>query len=107
MLYLAVYVPPGSPPYPRSILEMPAIDRYVRGWGTRQGDDGVIALSDLGPAGAAWLRCFTADAPGYGYVDESTPELTIAVLKPYRNRGIGAGAGDSPAGTCAGNLAQL
>jgi ribosomal protein S18 acetylase RimI-like enzyme len=27
--------------------------------------------------------------PDYGHVDDDTPSLAIAVLKPYRNRGIG------------------
>ena len=91
MLYLALFVRPGSLSYPRSILDDPAIERYVRGWGTRPGDDGIIALADAVPVGAAWLRLFAADTPGYGFVDEATPELTIAVLPQYRNRGIGAG----------------
>jgi GNAT superfamily N-acetyltransferase len=89
MLYLALFVSPGSPPFPRSILDDPAIDRYIRDWPTRPGDVGLIAVVDGVPVGAAWLRRFTADAPGYGFVDAATPELTVAVLEAYRNRGIG------------------
>ena len=89
MLYLALFVPPGSPPFPRSILDDPAIDRYVRDWPTRPGDVGLIGVVDDAPVGAAWLRHFTAAAPGYGFIDEATPELTVAVLEGYRNRGIG------------------
>ena len=89
MLYLALFVPPGAPPFPRSILDDPAIDRYVRDCPARPGDMGLIAVVDDTPVGAAWLRQFTADAPGYGFVDDTTPELTVAVLEAYRNRGIG------------------
>lgn len=89
MLYLALFVPPGAPPFARSILHDPGIDRYVRDWPTRPGDVGLIAVADASPVGAAWLRQFTADAPGYGFVDDATPELTIAVLDAFRNRGIG------------------
>jgi ribosomal protein S18 acetylase RimI-like enzyme len=40
--------------------------------------------------GGAWLRRFPAASPGYGFVDASIPELSIAVLPEYRGRGIGS-----------------
>ena len=42
-----------------------------------------------GPAGAAWLRFFPAADPGYGFVAEDVPELTIGVAAPWRGRGLG------------------
>ena len=62
--------------------------RYVIGWG-REGDAGLIALDEGFPAGAAWYRLFTEDEAGYGFVDEQTPELAIAVVPSRRGRGIG------------------
>ena len=62
--------------------------RYVRGWG-RPGDTAVIALQNGFPVGAAWFRLFNAAEPGYGFVDESTPELAIAVVPSKRGHGIG------------------
>ena len=62
--------------------------RYVRGWG-RAGDTAVIALENGFPVGAAWYRLFRPDEPGYGYVDEQTPELAIAVVPSKRGHGIG------------------
>jgi GNAT superfamily N-acetyltransferase len=62
--------------------------RYVRAWG-RPGDTAVIALEEGFPVGAAWYRVFPAAEPGYGYVDERTPELAIAVVPSKRGHGIG------------------
>ena len=62
--------------------------RYVEGWG-RPGDAAMIALDAGFPVGAAWYRLFPADTPGYGYVDDQTPELTIAVVPSKRGKGLG------------------
>jgi GNAT superfamily N-acetyltransferase len=90
MLYLALFVPPGEEPRPRSVLGNPAIAQYVRDWGTQSGDSGLIALVNGVSVGAAWLRCFPASSPGYGFVAEGTPELSVAVLPSHRGKGIGS-----------------
>ena len=63
--------------------------RYVRNWG-RPGDAGVVALEGPHAYGAAWFRLFSAAEPGFGFVDERTPELTIAVVPSRRGKGAGA-----------------
>ena len=68
--------------------------RYVANWG-RRGDAGVIAFDSRGPYGAAWYRLFSTDEPGFGFVDEQTPELTIAVVPSRRGQGIGSGLLDA------------
>ena len=65
------------------------VARYVRGWG-RPGDAGVIAVEPSGPVGAAWYRVFKEEDAGFGFVDEQTPELTIAVVPSHRGHGGGA-----------------
>ena len=65
-----------------------SVQRYVNGWG-RPGDAAVIAVERTGPVGAAWYRLFRANEPGYGFVDEQTPELSIAVVPGRRGRGYG------------------
>ena len=64
------------------------LERYVAGWG-RPGDNAVVAIDEFQPVGAAWYRLFEADEPGYGFVDEHTPELTIANVPSMRGRGLG------------------
>lgn len=64
------------------------LERYVVGWG-RRGDDALVAIDEFQPVGAAWFRLFEADEPGYGFVDENTPELTIAIVPSRRGKGLG------------------
>lgn len=91
MLYQAIYVAPGSPPLPRSLLQQPDLAHYAAGWG-KPGDLGRLAvLTESGqPIGAAWLRLFPAEDPGYGFVAETIPELSAAVVPEFRGQGIGA-----------------
>ena len=90
MLYHVIYVPEGTDPLPRSIVSNPEIARYVENW-WRIGDFGFAAVRtlDSSAVGAVWGRLFAAGCQGYGYVDDETPELAIAVLPAYRGRGIG------------------
>lgn len=90
MMYQAIFIPEGESPPPRSVVQEPAIRKYVEAFG-RPGDLGLAAVDDETgqPVGAAWVRLLTAEEQGYGFVDDATPELVIAVLPPYRGRGLG------------------
>jgi GNAT superfamily N-acetyltransferase len=90
MLYQTLYVPADGTPPPRDVIYQPDLARYVQDWG-REGDRGFIA-SDLAtgePIGAVWLRFLIEENRGYGYIDNQTPELGLAVLPEYRGQGIG------------------
>jgi ribosomal protein S18 acetylase RimI-like enzyme len=67
----------------------PPVQRYVERWG-RPGDTALIAIQDFQRVGAAWFRLFTDDNPGYGFVDEETPELSIAIVPSKRGTGLGS-----------------
>jgi ribosomal protein S18 acetylase RimI-like enzyme len=82
--------PDGPPNSPEHLRSVPELARYVDGWG-RAGDVGLVAVDDeSGEAlGAGWYRTFTAAEPGYGFVDEATPEIAIACTAAGRGRGLG------------------
>jgi GNAT superfamily N-acetyltransferase len=65
------------------------VSRYVDRWG-RPGDTAVVALEGATPVGAAWFRLYRPEAPGFGFVDEQTPELSIAVVPSRRHHGYGS-----------------
>jgi ribosomal protein S18 acetylase RimI-like enzyme len=90
MLYQALYVSADQSPPPRDVINQPDLARYVQDWG-REGDRGFVAIDDKTrqAMGAVWLRFLIGENQGYGYVDDATPELGIAVLPAYRGHGIG------------------
>jgi GNAT superfamily N-acetyltransferase len=80
---------PGAPPRTSQELNTdPHHARYMEGW-VREGDAGVVAERGGRPVGAAWYRTFSAAAPGYGFIDASTPEVSIAVQRDARGHGVG------------------
>ena len=85
-LYEAVFQPEGTPKIPRTILQEPMIWAYVDMFGTKPGDFCRLAEIDGIIVGAAWSRLGCS----YGKVDDSTPELAIALYPEYRNKGIGS-----------------
>ena len=90
MLYQALYVPKGCAALPREVVRLPELARYVQSWG-REDDFGFLAKDAIADQsiGAIWLRLLIGENPGYGYVDDNTPELSIAVLPQYRGQGVG------------------
>ncbi len=89
MLYRSLYVPEGHKPFAREVIERPELAKYIAKWG-KPGDIALTAADlDSGlSVGAVWLRLLTGSQKGYGYVDDKTPEVGIAVLPDYRGQGI-------------------
>lgn len=74
---------------PGDVRKDPYLMRYVAGWG-RKGDLGVIAESDAGVVGSAWVRLLVGEERNdISFVDRHTPELAVAVLPGLEGRGIG------------------
>jgi ribosomal protein S18 acetylase RimI-like enzyme len=71
-------------------VQRPELARYAEGWG-RSDDIGFAAVDERSrqPIGAAWSRLLTGANKGYGHIDDTTPELSVAIEPPYRGRGIG------------------
>lgn len=91
MLYQAMFVPEGHDPAPRAVVYEPGLRKYVEDFGQQPGDLAYIAVDHATqqPVGAVWLRLLTGEKRGYGYVDDTTPELSIAIMPNQRGRGIG------------------
>lgn len=93
MLYEAVYWGPeesGAKPSSEKLLAEPELRHYLADWG-REGDLAVIAQDDREGCrvGAAWYRLFPSSDPGYGFVDDATPDIVIAVSPDWRGIGVG------------------
>lgn len=89
MLYEAIFQPDESNPIPRDVINQPNLRVYIDNWG--QLDDLCIVSEVNGKiVGAVWTRIFNGEIKGYGTVDNETPELSIALYKENRNKGIGS-----------------
>jgi ribosomal protein S18 acetylase RimI-like enzyme len=88
MLAVAADWRPGT--HVRSVAEIlaqPALAHYVAGW-PAEGDVGFIA--EVGqPVAAAWWRYFHQDDPGFGFVDDTVPEVSIGIVADARGQGLG------------------
>jgi len=90
LLYQDIFEAREESPAHRSMDDLPLLKRYMQHWGEREGDFGLLALDENNqPLGAVWVRVFDDKHKGWGYVDNSTPELNIALRQDYRNKGIG------------------
>jgi tRNA (cmo5U34)-methyltransferase len=83
-LFLAIAEELGPEVTVQYVCTEPKHSVYFDGFGRRE-DFGVVAEHDGRVIGAAWSRLIVA----YGYVNEVTPELVIAVLPEFHGKGIG------------------
>jgi hypothetical protein len=85
MLYEAIFIPEGHDPLPREVIKDKSLAKYIENWGKDKFDIALAMELDGQLAGAIWGRLMTKEDKGFGYVDDNTPELSMAVKK---NTGI-------------------
>jgi len=90
LLYAAIFIPEGIEPPSCEIIETPEVDVYIRDFGSKKDDYGLLAELDGKIAGGVWVRILAGERKGFGNVDSETPEFAIAVFKEYQKMGIGA-----------------
>lgn len=56
-----------------------------------RGDFGIVAETAGEPIGVVWAQYLGAGDPGFGFVDEATPELCLWVQPASRGVGVGRG----------------
>lgn len=84
-IYEAIFIPEGIDPPPRSIIEQPDLQVYIRNFGGDKDDICFVAEVDEKVVGAVWVR----DMNDYGHIADGVPSFAISLYKPYRNFGIG------------------
>jgi GNAT superfamily N-acetyltransferase len=87
-LYEAIFMPEGDPRPDYAVVFLPELTCYYEDFG-KPGDDCLVAEIDGEVVAAVWIRVFEPSRPGYGYVDATTPEISMSVLPDYRKQGIG------------------
>ena len=85
-LYEAIFIPQDVEPPARDIIEQPELRVYTDNFGTRKGDNCLVADLNGKVVGAVWTRIMNDD----GHVDDDTPSFAISLYEEYRGRGIGS-----------------
>ena len=87
-LYEAIFISEEQEKPDRDIINLPVLSRYIKDFGQKN-DLCLVAEVNGKLIAAIWTRIFTDSEKGFGYVDSKTPELSMSVLKDYRQQGIG------------------
>ena len=80
-----LYLPAGTEPPPRWVVDLPELRVYTEYFGTRPRDFCLVAEVDSQVMGAAWSRIME----DYGHIDNDTPSLALSLLPDCRGQGIG------------------
>lgn len=86
-IYEAIFIPEGAEPPPKSIINQPDLQVYIKDFGTKKDDICFVAEVESKIVGAVWVR----DMKDYGHIEDGVPSFAISLYKEYRNHGIGTG----------------
>lgn len=84
-LYEAIFIPEGTNPPPKSIINSEELQIYIRDFGMFSDDKCLVAETDGKIVGAVWSRIMN----DYGHVGDGIPSFAISLYKEFRNKGIG------------------
>lgn len=84
-LYQAIYQPDTTDLAPKSIINKPELQVYIKDFGKQEDDYCFCAEVDNRVVGAVWVR----NINGYGSINNVTVEFAISVFDEYQKMGIG------------------
>ena len=84
-LYEAIFIPDGTEPPERSIINLPELQVYVADFGKEKDDICFVAEVEGKVVGAVWVRVMN----DYGHIEDGVPSFAISLYKEYRGYGIG------------------
>ena len=82
-LYEAIFIPEGMDKPPKSIIERPELQVYIKDFG-KADDWCFVAEIKEKIVGAVWVRIMN----DYGHIDDETPSFAMSLYEEYRNLGI-------------------
>ena len=74
-MYEAIFVPNGVSAPPKSIIYQPELQVYVKDFGKKKDDVGLVAEVDEKVVGAVWVHIMN----DYGHIDDETPSFAISL----------------------------
>lgn len=84
-LYQAIYQSDTTNLAPKSIINKPELQVYIKDFGKQKDDYCFCAEVDNKVVGAVWVR----NIKGYGNIDKNTVEFAVSVFDEYQKMGIG------------------
>ena len=84
-LYEAIFQRDENNLLPKTIINDPALQVYIKDFGTMNDDYCLCAEVNKEIVGAVWVRIIA----GFGNLDDKTSEFAISLYKNYRGHGIG------------------